>query len=136
MEKSSIAMIKSSPLQSTVCRFQQVLSCSAQPVFPSESVANSSNSPKHLSEWNLLKPAKPTSQPGILKHSAMVMLWCFAFLKTDFLSYLKFSMAVNILRPLSAQDKFCFISHSHQMLLHGLTQQPEDREDLRTALTE
>lgn len=139
MEKSSIAMIKFFPLQSTVGRFQQVLSCSVQPVFPSKLVANLSNHPrtaKHLSEWNLLRPAKPISQPGILKHRGMVMLLCFAFLKGDFLSYLKFCMAVNVLCPLPAQDKFCLISHSYQMLLHGLTQQPEEREDLRTALRE
>lgn len=139
MEKSSAAMIKFFPLQSTVCRFQQVLSCSAQPVSPSKLVANLSNHPgtaKHLSEWNTLRPAKPLSQPGILKHSGMVMLLCFAVLKQDFLSHLEFSVAVNILCPLSAQDEFCFISHSYQMLLHGLTQQPEDRADLKTALRE
>lgn len=139
MEKSSIGMIKFFPLQSMACRFQQVLSCSAQPVFPSKLVANLSNHPttgKHFSEWNLQRPEKPISHPGILKHSGMVMLLCFGFFKQDFLSYLKFSMAVNILCPLSAQDKFCFISHSYQMVLHGLTQQPEHRQDLTTALRE
>lgn len=43
MEKSSIGMIKFLPPQTVVCRFWQVLSCSAQPVFPSKLVANYQN---------------------------------------------------------------------------------------------
>lgn len=61
---------------------------------------------------------------------------CCLFCFWDFISYLKFSMPVNILCSLSVQDKFCFISHSDQMVLHSLTQQPVDRKYSRRTLNE
>lgn len=91
---------------------------------------------KHFPGWNLLCL---NCLYDTLESSNTVGLLCFGglfFLKKDFISYLKFSMAVNILCSLSTQDKFCFICHSYQMILHGLTQQPEDRQYLRTALRE
>lgn len=39
-------------------------------------------------------------------------------------SYLKLCMFMDVFSPLSAEDEFCFISHTNQVVLHGVTQQP------------
>lgn len=139
-------MIKFLPPPTMVHRFWEVLSCSAVwfSIKVSGKLSKHTTTAKHLSGWNLLclKSLYHTSESsntvGLL---CFVVLFCgffclFCFFKKDFISYLKFSMAVNILCSLSAQDKFCFIRHSYQMVLHGLTQQPEDKEYSRTALRE
>lgn len=36
-------------------------------------------------------------------------------------------MLMDVFSPLSAEDEFSFISHTNQMVLHGVTQQPGER---------
>lgn len=80
-EKSSIGMIKFLPPQTMVCRFWQVLSCSAQPVSPSKLVANYQNILRLQSTFQdgTSCAEKPISHIGILKHSGLVMFWCLGF---------------------------------------------------------
>lgn len=44
-------------------------------------------------------------------------------------SYLKLCMFMDVFSPLSAKDKFSFISHSNQVVLHSVTQQPKQKAD-------
>lgn len=57
---------------------------------------------------------------GILCSCLCVCLNCTA-------SYLKFCMFMNVFGPLSAEDEFSFVSHTNQVVLHGVTQKPEGR---------
>lgn len=44
-------------------------------------------------------------------------------------TYLKLCVFMDVFSPLTAEDKFSFISHSNQVILHGVTQQPGERAD-------
>lgn len=37
--------------------------------------------------------------------------------------YLKFSMLVHILGPLSVQDELGFVGHAHDVILHGVAEE-------------
>lgn len=40
--------------------------------------------------------------------------------------YLKFSVLVHILSPLSVQDELCFVGNTHNMILHGVAQKSDE----------
>lgn len=64
---------------------------------------------------------------------SMVILFSYLCLCMGFqncaASYLKLCMFMDVFSPLSAKDKFSFICHTNQVVLHGVTQQPRERVD-------
>lgn len=65
---------------------------------------------------------------SVIKIFSMVILCsCLCVCLNCAASYLKFCMFMNVFGPLSAEDEFSFVSHTNQVVLHGVTQKPEGR---------